>query len=364
MKKAAVLLIILIFTLTSSFASGDVSVYVDGKKLDTPAILIDGVTYVPLRAVSETMGAAVSWDGDTKSAIVNSPSPEKDITNVIAEASKSVVAITGNIKNIPGAMAFGTGAIIKSGGIILTNAHVVEDLTDITVILQDGSKFPAKVQYIDEISDLAVIRINKLGLKPIAFGDKNSVMPGETVYAIGTPVFLSMRNTVTRGIVSGLDVPVMGAYYPMLQTDAAINGGNSGGPLINTEGKLIGINTIKYVDVDIEGIAFSISLDTINYVLSQFEQNGKVLRPYIGIYLKNSWEASFGLPTDDGVTVTSSDIASILKGDELIAVNGITVHSVTDYNTALRDSAKNGRVTLTVKRSGKTIDIPVDYTLK
>ena len=189
-------------------------------------------------------------------------------------------------------------------------------------------------------------------------------MPGETVYAIGTPVFLSMRNTVTRGIVSGLDVPVMGAYYPMLQTDAAINGGNSGGPLINTEGKLIGINTIKYVDVDIEGIAFSISLDTINYVLSQFEQNGKVLRPYIGIYLKNSWEASFGLPTDDGVTVTSSDIASILKGDELIAVNGITVHSVTDYNTALRDSAKNGRVTLTVKRSGKTIDIPVDYTLK
>ena len=366
MKKFLSILLVLVLTvyIIPSFAEDNVSVIVDGQKIDTPAILIDGVTYVPLRSVSETMGAEVSWDGETKSAIVNSPSYEADITEIIAEASKSVVAITGNKKNYPGSMILGTGAVIKSGGIILTNAHVVENLENITVILHDGSNYPAKLQYIDVTADLAVVKINKLGLKPLTFGDPSKISPGQTVFAIGTPHSLSMRNSVSRGIVSGLSVSLSGEYYPMLQTDAAINGGNSGGPLINSEGKLIGINTIKYVDIDIESLALAIPLETINYVLSQFEQNGKVLRPYIGIHLQNTWEAIVGLPTLKGITVISSDISSLLRGDELIAVNTIPVHSITDYNVALRDSAKNGRVLLTVKRNGKTIDIPVDYTLK
>ncbi len=366
MKKITALIVasFLLSSLLFSYADESVSVLVDGQKVDTPALLIDGVTYVPLRAVSESMGASVSWDNDTKSAIVNSADSEKAITDMIQDASRSVVAITGNIANHPGSMAHGAGVIIKSGGIILTNAHVVEDLENITVILQDGSNFPGRVQYIDTISDLAIVKINKLGLKPITFADSKSIVPGQTVFAIGTPIYLSMRNTVTKGIVSGVNISSTNSYYPMLQTDAAINGGNSGGPLINTKGQLIGINSIKFVDLDIEGIGFSIPLDTINYVLSEFEKNGKVLRPNIAINLQNSWEANIGLPSEKGLNVVSSWVGSIQKGDELLAVNGIFVHSIVDYNTALRDSAKDGRVLLTVKRAGKIIDIPVDYILK
>lgn len=366
MKKSFYILlaVLLIASFATASANDTVSVIVDGKKLDTPALLIDNTTYVPLRAVSESMGAEVAWDGETRSAIVNSADSEKALTDAIGEASKSVVAITGNAKNHFGLMAHGTGVVIKSGGIILTNAHVAEDMENLTVILHDGSNFPAKVQYIDTEADLAVVKINKLGLKPIVFGDASSVIPGKTVYAIGTPLSLSMRNTVTKGIVSAVNVSATDSYYPLLQTDAAINGGNSGGPLITTDGKLIGINSSKFVGLGIEGLAFSIPLDTINFVLSQFEKNGKVLRPDIGISFENSWEASVGLPTAKGITVVSSTNASVVKGDELISVNGVLVHSITDYNTALRDTAKDGSILLTIKRNGEKIDLAVPYTLK
>ena len=366
MKKFLSFTLILVMAayICPSFAEDNVSVIVDGQKIDTPALLIDGVTYVPLRAVSETMGAEVSWDGESRSAIVNSPSPEANITDILAEASKSVVAITGNAKNHFGLMGHGTGVVIKSGGIILTNAHVVEDMENLTVILHDGSNYPAKVQYIDKDADLAVVKINKLGLKPLSFGDSSTVLPGKTVYAIGTPLSLSMRNTVTKGIVSGVNVSATDSYYPLLQTDAAINGGNSGGPLINTEGKLIGINSSKFVGLGIEGLAFSIPLETINFVLAQFEQNGKVLRPDTGISFENSWEASVGLPTVKGITVVSSDNDSVKKGDELISVNGNSVHSITDYNTVLRDHAKDGVLQMTFKRNGESFSLSVPYTLK
>ncbi len=366
MKKFSSAFIALFMTICilPSLANENVSVIVDGAKVNTSALLIDGVTYVPLRAVSEAMGAEVSWDGETMSAIVNSYDSEKALTDTIAEASKSVVAITGNVKNYPGYMAHGTGVVIKSGGVILTNAHVVEDLENITVILRDGSNYPGIVQYIDTVSDLAVVKINKLGLKPITFGDVNSIVPGQTAIAIGTPLYLSMRNTITKGIVSGVNVSAADSFYPLIQTDAAINGGNSGGPLIDSKGKLIGINSLKFVSVDVEGVAFSIPLDTINFVLSQFEINGKVLRPHIALTLSNSWEAGIGLPTEKGVTVVTSEIGSIIKGDEIISVNGIPTHNISDYNTALRDSAKNGRVLITIKRNGQIIDVPVDYILK
>ena len=366
MKRFISILCVLILSLyvLTSFANEAVSVIVDGKTIDTPALLIDNTTYVPLRAVSETMGAEVSWDGETRSAIVNSPDSEENITKILADASKSVVAITGNAKNHFGLMGHGTGVVIKSGGIILTNAHVVEDMENLTVILHDGSNYPAKVQYIDKDADLAVVKINKLGLKPLSFGDASSVLPGQTVFAIGTPLSLSMRNTVTKGIISGVNVSATDSYYPLLQTDAAINGGNSGGPLINTDGKLIGINSSKFVGVGVEGLAFSIPLETINFVLSQFETNGKVLRPDTGISFENSWEASVGLPTVKGITVVSSANESVKKGDELISVNGINVHSTTDYNTVLRDHAKDGTLEMTFKRNGESFTLSVPYTLK
>ena len=158
-------------------------------------------------------------------------------------------------------------------------------------------------------------------------------------------------------------MPVSGCMYPLIQTDAAINGGNSGGPLIDLNGNLIGINSSKYAGIGIEGVAFSIPLETINYVLDQFEKNGKVLRPEIKVSFEESWEAKIGLPTQKGLTVKNSHSAVLADGDIVTAVNGIPVHSITDYNKAIRDSF-NGTLSITFTRGGAEMTADADYEMK
>lgn len=330
------------------------------------------MTYIPLRAVSEALGASVGWDANTRSVYVSSD--EDTLTSqIIKEASESVVAIVGNYKpeymsqsassyNEP--TAHGTGVIIKSGGVILTNAHVVDEITNTTVIFSDGESYPAQIQYIDKEADLAVIRVNRLGLKPISFAETGSVFAGQSVIAIGTPLSLSMRNSASKGIISGTDVSLNDAYYPLLQTDAAINGGNSGGPLLNMKGQLIGINSSKYAGIGIEGLNFSIPLETVNYALSQFEKNGRVIRPDFGVTLENSWEARIGLPTKKGVTVKNSSSDGLKIGDVINNINGVEIHSIVDYNKALRDTYISGAAHIEVTRDGGAISLDVVPQLK
>ena len=359
------------------FARGDVKVIVNGAELNDEAFIENDRTYIPLRAVGEALGAQVDWDNETRSAIVNTPvyaaPDDEDIEAFLSDVSKSVVAIVGSYKpgHVPAAvadyndsMAHGTGVVIKSSGSILTNAHVVSDIDNITVIFSDGTSYAGSVQYIDEASDLAVVKINKLGLRPITIAGADSLKWGQTVYAIGTPLSLTMQNTVTKGIVGGLSVNVYGSTYPLIQTDAAINSGNSGGPLINSNGELVGINSSKYAGVGIEGLAFSIPVKTINYVLGEFEKNGAVLRPDLQIELENSREALRGLPTQKGLTVKSSSNGILQSGDIVTAVNGIPVHSIIDYNTALRDTYSNGDVQVTYTRNGAENTVSITPVLK
>ena len=173
-----------------------------------------------------------------------------------------------------------------------------------------------------------------------------------------------MRNSASKGIVSGLNVSTPSAYYPLIQTDAAINAGNSGGPLLNMKGQLIGINSSKYAGVGIEGINFSIPLDTINYVLNQFEQNGKVIRPDLGVTLENSWEARIGLPTKKGVTVKTSSSSSLSSGDVINSINGVEVHSIVDFNKALRDTYSSGSINVIYTRNGEQISADIVPNLK
>lgn len=357
----------------SSSVSADVNIYVNGKPQNAMGYLTNDVTYVPLRAVSEALGANVSWDEASGSAYI-SFDEDNLITKLVDDISPSVVAIVGNYKSeymsktqnkFNELTAHGTGVVIKSGGIILTNAHVVDEIENITVVFQDGSSYSGTVQNIDKQSDLAIVKINKLGLKPVVFGASDSIVSGKSVIAIGTPLSLSMRNTVTKGIISGVNVCTSDSYYPLLQTDAAINAGNSGGPLINMKGQLIGINSSKYAGIGIEGLAFSIPIETINYVVNQFEKNGRVLRPDIGAVFENSWEAAIGLPTLKGITVKSSTTDRLNVGDVVTAVNGNPVHSITDYNRVIRDTFTGGdAVSITFTRDNReyTQDIPV--TLK
>ena len=340
-------------------ASDGAKVYVNGQMLDSEAYIINDRVYVPLRAVSESMGAEVTWDNATRSAYVEQKE-ESAVINTVAASGESVVAIVGTYKssviskdaqNYNELYSHGTGVIIKSNGTILTNAHVVKDINQITVVFSNGDSYSGSVQYIDEISDLAIVKINKLGLKPISFAKEHSLVVGQTVIAIGTPRSVNHINSASKGIVSGVGVNI-GEHYLFTQSDVAINGGNSGGPLVNLKGELVGINSMKYSGMGVEGMSFSIPVDTINYVLSSFEKYGKVLRPDTGIAFTESWESKIGVPTKKGLSVTSSKNASIMPGDVITHVNGYDVHSVADYNEAIKKSFNGESITINYTRGG------------
>lgn len=363
-NKKLVSLIISVFFLatTSTIYAENVSVFVNKIPINTEAFTMNDLTYIPLRAVSEALGAKVSWDDASQSAYIDF-NEDAYVSNLIQSSSESVVAIVGNFKGKE-ITAHGTGVVIKSGGVILTNAHVVSDIENITAVFSNGESHAAQVQYIDTVSDLAVIKVGKLGLKPLSFADPGNLVAGNSVIAIGTPLSLNMRNTATKGIISGVDVALSDSFYPLIQTDAAINAGNSGGPLINMKGQLIGINSSKYAGVGIEGMAFSIPIETINYVLNQFETNGRVIRPSIGVTFEQSWEARIGLPTQKGITVKSSSIESLKVGDIINYVNGVEVHSILDYNKVIRDTYISGDIEFMLTSGSEEKTVTVTPELK
>ena len=302
--KFVVFLVLLFFTFTICASAADIRVYVNNSRVNEDVIVKDERTYVPLRAVSEALGAQVMWDQATSSVQI-SFTEDDAVARVVANVSPSVVTIVGNYASATGQDQYnnptmhGTGVIYKSNGYIVTNAHVVEDIKNLTVVLNDGTTLPGKV-------------------------------------LIGTPISLSMRNTVTKGIISGTEVAMNDSYYKLIQTDASINPGNSGGPLVNINGELIGINSSKYMSVAIDNVSFAIPVDTVQYAINQFETNGKILRPNMDFVLDQSWEAKIGLPTTKGLTVKSSNNSNFAPGDVVTSVNGIDVHSISDWNEALK----------------------------
>jgi serine protease Do len=168
-----------------------------------------------------------------------------------------------------------------------------------------------------------------------------------------------MRNTVTRGIVCGNGVTLYDSYYKLIQTDATVNPGNSGGPLLNTKGELIGINSSKYVSMSIDNVAFAIPVDTVNYVINQYEKYGFVKRPSFKFELDESWEAKIGLPTKKGLTVKNSVHSDINNGDVISSVNGIEVHSITDWNEAVKSAFPNDIFKVSLSRNGANIQVGI-----
>ncbi|KAI4452970.1 serine protease family s1c htra-related [Holotrichia oblita] len=363
LKSVISLCVALLLVPTTSIAANP-KVYVNNNLLATDAIIYNDMTYVPLRAVSEAAGAEVRWDGNTDSAYVDFMNNDAIISNIISRISPSVVAIIGNYKPgyLPGYMekynertAHGTGVIIKSGGEILTNAHVVNQIENITVVLHDGGTYNARIKCIDEKSDLAVIKIDKIGLPIIKMGNMEDVVTGKTVIAIGTPVSFSLMNSASVGIVSGINRGI-DSDYRLIQTDAAINPGNSGGPLVNIKGELIGINSSKYAGVGIESLGFSIPVNTVQYVLSQFDNHGKVIRPSVEAVFEESWKARLGLPNRDGLTISRIDSSSpltdagITSSDVIMSVNGTQVNSLIDWNEEMKNYIPGNAITLQIKR--------------
>lgn len=342
-KRSFIALMIALLLPATVSAQGDVRVYVNGIRLNESVLLNNDKTYIPLRAVGEAMGASVNWDAGTKSAYI-SFTEDDAIAKIVENASPSVVTIVGNYQSgkeedrYNNLTTHGSGVVYKNNGYIITNAHVVKDLKNLTVVFSDGAMLPGKVVCSDELADIAIVKVDKIGLTPITFADKNTIVSGKTAIAIGTPISLSMRNTVTRGIVCGNGVSLKDSHYKLIQTDTTVNPGNSGGPLLNTKGELIGITSSKYVSMSIDNVAFAVPVDTVEYVIRQYEQYGYVKQISFDFELEPSWEAKIGLPTQKGLTVKNSKNAALVDGDVVVSLNDIPVHSITDWNEAVKAS--------------------------
>lgn len=291
-----------------------------------------------------------------------------EVPKIIEKTSPSVVAIIGKptydsdktLEKNRFNLAHGTGVIVEAGGVIVTNAHVVKDMKNIVVVTSDGTTYNGHATNIDEESDLALVKIEASGLSPATFASSSDIKVGETVAAIGTPISFALRNSVTVGIVSGLDRSVS-SQYQLIQTDAAINPGNSGGALINMNGEVIGINTMKYAEFGVENLGFAIPVDTVKYVLQHFKQYGKVKRPYLGLELEESWEAVVGLPSSTGLRVAYVDpdspaaAAGIEQDNLVVSIGASKVKTLVDYNEAIKKYLPDDKVDITIQSGSSTV---------
>ncbi len=202
----------------------------------------------------------------------------------------------------------GSGVIFDSNGYIVTNNHVVAGAQEISVSLADGRTMTGKVLGADQATDLAVVKIDATGLPAVTFGDSDSLLVGEPAIAIGNPLGLEFRGTVTVGVISALNrtIELGDRKFKLIQTDAAINPGNSGGALVNADGQVVGINSAKVAADGVEGIGFAIPINSTRPILQSLIDKGKVVRAYLGVGLldKNSAARNgYELDLDHGVYV-------------------------------------------------------------
>ncbi len=369
---AAALSAIIIFSAAAGFSVEKPSgIFVNGTPTETDAFIADGVTYVPLRAVSEMLGAEVAWNEETSEISI---SGGDSYERAVSRAAPSTVAIVGSVRSgTPSAyaegIAHGTGVIVSPSGEIITNAHVVKDMTEMIVILSGGDGYRGTVSYADDALDLALVKIEKTGLPAAEFADDSAIVPGRKVVAIGTPVSMALRNSVSAGIISGMNRGA-GSDYKLIQTDAAINPGNSGGPLVDLGGRVVGICSSGYVGTGIEGLSFAIPASSVKYALEHFRNYGRIMRPGFGAALEESAAARYGLPGSEGLTFGNvvpggaAANAGIVSGDLLKAVDGTAVNTISDWNELSKKYLPGSAAVLSIERGGSAADVNIIFEEK
>ncbi len=264
----------------------------------------------------------------------------------------------------------GSGVIFDAKGYIATNNHVLENAQEIIVSLSDGRTFPGKVLGADPATDLAVVKIEAPNLPVAQFGDSDSLMVGEPAIAIGNPLGMEFRGSVTAGVISALNrsIEIGERRFKLIQTDAAINPGNSGGALVNADGLVIGINSAKIAVAGVEGIGLSIPINTARPILQSIIEKGRVIRAYLGVgVMDKNTAARYGyqLNLERGVYVARVDRsgpagkAGIAEGDILLSVDGTDINSVADLRATLDAKAVGSRVSVALDRDGKKLTIYV-----
>ena len=314
--------------------------------------------------------------------VLNNTDIETAITQSVQQVGPAVVTVVGTI---PGQITFfgptgdqtvsGSGFFITSDGYILTNNHVVEGTKEVKIILSDGTEQNATIVGTDQYSDIAVLKTDGTIPATASLGNSDKLDPGESVIAIGSPLG-NFKNTVTVGVVSatGRSIDTGNGYQieDLIQTDAAINHGNSGGPLVNLAGEVIGINTLVVRNTNsgdvAEGLGFAIPVNTAQAIAQQIIQKGYFARPYMGINfqpINPNIASRYNLSADWGVYVmkvadgSPASKAGIQQGDIITKVGDVTLDETHSYVNTLFTFNPGDQVTLTVMRDGKEIQVQV-----
>lgn len=304
------------------------------------------VTMSPAQVYSQNVGAVV--------AISN----HSTVTNIYGQVSQTASS--------------GSGFVISEDGYVVTNYHVVQGATSLTVILSDSTEYDATLVGGDETNDIAVLKIEAEGLQYVTIGSSEELTVGDQVVAIGNPLG-ELTSTLTAGYVSAKDrdVSTSGAAINMIQTDAAINSGNSGGPLFNMKGEVVGITTAKYSGTSasgatIEGIGFAIPMDDVVGMIEDLSELGYITGAYLGVMVRDmdaTAASTYGLPMGAYVQEVTkgycAEEAGLQAKDIIVNVGGYDVESINDLSRALRKFKGGDTTTITVFRSGGELTLPI-----
>jgi S1-C subfamily serine protease len=303
------------------------------------------------------------------------------VISAVAKVAPAVVTIQSSVGGLlDGATGSGSGFIYDPNGFILTNRHVVEDTTQLTVILDDGRRFDGTVYGVDTLTDLAIVKIDGTDLPYAPIGSSAALEPGQLAIAVGNPLG-DYANTVTTGVVSGIGRQIRASSATqnssdvlrnLIQTDAAINPGNSGGPLVNSAGQVIGINTA--VSENAQGLGFSIPIDVAKPIMAQAVAGEDLVRPWIGVYYTAVTPAlaeEEDLPVDYGALIGTTDgseavfpgspaeQAGLQAGDIIVAINGTQVTADSDLSMLILPFSAGETITLRVLRDSSTEEVDV-----
>ena len=312
------------------------------------------------------VGDAVSSQGGLSASQVYA----MNVNSVVAISNHATTNIYGQETEMASS---GSGFIISEDGYVVSNYHVVEGANTLTVITYDGTEYPAKLVGYDESNDVSLLKIEATGLDPVVIGSSDALIVGDQVVAIGNPLG-ELTATLTVGYISAKDrtINTDGTYnINMMQTDAAINSGNSGGPLFNMKGEVIGITTAKYSGssnsgASIEGIGFAIPMDDVMGILADLREYGYVKGCYLGVSVVTMDPAvaeAYGLPTGSKVSLVEPNNcaakAGIKVGDIITGMGGYDVAGNSDLLSILRKFKPGDTTTITVFRSGREFELTI-----
>lgn len=334
--------------------------------------------------VTEYQAQKVNFDENNE----NEEKEEKvSNTNAIEKSVKAIVGISklkqsGSsifVNNAEEKLGLGSGVIITDNGYILTNQHVAGNkYSSCYVTLDDGNTYDGNVVWADNNIDLAIVKINKASLEYLELGDSDKIVLAQDVYAIGNPLGLAFQKTVTKGIVSSLNRTIkiedatQNVYMEdLIQTDATINEGNSGGALINQEGKLIGINSVKISNA--EGIGFAVPINIVKPIINQLISEGKFDEAWLGIYGYDKEAIPYlnsNIKIENGIYVAQIALdgplnnLDIKEGDIITQIDNIPISKMNELKKYIYQKSPNDEVKLYIQRNGREFSIDVKLAAK